>query len=65
VTQKTSYCPDHHFRWHGAVYGRRENRSHLTADFHKHSVKQSFGFKSRADLVLFALHRGFIAPLLP
>jgi DNA-binding NarL/FixJ family response regulator len=41
------------------------NLSEKTVEFHKHSIMQSFGFKSNADLVLFALQRGFIAPLLP
>jgi DNA-binding NarL/FixJ family response regulator len=39
--------------------------SQKTVEFHKHSIMQSFGFKSNADLVLFALQRGFIAPPLP
>jgi DNA-binding NarL/FixJ family response regulator len=38
--------------------------SQKTVEFHKHSIMQSFAFKSNADLVLFALQRGFISPVL-
>lgn len=36
--------------------------SQKTVEFHKHHIMMSFNFKSNADLVLFALHRGLIAP---
>ena len=36
--------------------------SQKTVEFHKHHVMVSFNFKSNADLVLFALNRGLIAP---
>jgi DNA-binding NarL/FixJ family response regulator len=39
--------------------------SEKTVEFHKHSIMQSFGFKSKADLVLFAVKQGFISPLSP
>jgi DNA-binding NarL/FixJ family response regulator len=36
--------------------------SQKTVEFHKHHIMVSFNFKSNADLVLFALNRGLIAP---
>jgi DNA-binding NarL/FixJ family response regulator len=36
--------------------------SQKTVEFHKHHIMTSFNFKSNADLVLFALNRGLIAP---
>jgi DNA-binding NarL/FixJ family response regulator len=36
--------------------------SKKTVEFHKHHIMVSFNFKSNADLVLFALNRGLIAP---
>jgi DNA-binding NarL/FixJ family response regulator len=33
-----------------------------TVEFHKYRVMQSFGFKNKADLVLFALQQGLISP---
>jgi DNA-binding NarL/FixJ family response regulator len=36
--------------------------SQKTVEFHKHHIMVSFNFKSNADLVLFALNRGMIAP---
>jgi len=36
--------------------------SQKTVEFHKHHIMVSFNFKSNADLVLFALHRGMISP---
>jgi DNA-binding NarL/FixJ family response regulator len=36
--------------------------SQKTVEFHKHHIMMSFNFKSNADLVLFALNRGLIAP---
>jgi DNA-binding NarL/FixJ family response regulator len=36
--------------------------SQKTVEFHKHHIMVSFNFKSNADLVQFALHRGLIAP---
>jgi len=36
--------------------------SEKTIEFHKHSIMQCFGFKSKADLVLFAVEQGFISP---
>jgi DNA-binding NarL/FixJ family response regulator len=37
--------------------------SQKTVEFHKHHIMVSFNFKSNADLVLFALNRGLIAPI--
>ena len=37
--------------------------SHKTVEFHKHHIMVSFNLKSNADLVLFALNRGLIAPI--
>ena len=41
--------------------------SEKTVEFHKHHVMESFGIKSNADLVLFALKHGLISlnPELP
>ena len=36
--------------------------SQKTVEFHKHHIMVSFNLKSNADLVLFALNRGLIAP---
>jgi DNA-binding NarL/FixJ family response regulator len=36
--------------------------SQKTVEFHKHHIMVSFNLKSIADLVLFALNRGLIAP---
>lgn len=36
--------------------------SQKTVEFHKHHIMLSFNLKSNADLVLFALNRGLIAP---
>jgi DNA-binding NarL/FixJ family response regulator len=37
--------------------------SQKTVEFHKHHIMVSFNLKSNADLVLFALNRGLIAPI--
>ena len=38
------------------------NLSEKTVEFHKHHIMVSFNLKNNADLVLFALNHGLIAP---
>ena len=42
--------------------GQVHERDRWTVEFHKHHIMVSFNFKGNANLVLFALNRGLIAP---